>query len=128
MNRRNLLRRALALPLAGATMKADLARGMHTGILGVGMGTGGAGVPEAGGSTLKRFRSWKSFWDATKESAKREAAHIHQIDPDLCAMESLPFNTKFRIQRRRNYERIERAQESWFLRVLRRDGHVKRYE
>ena len=130
MNRRSLLRRALALPLAGTAMKAELAKGGHVPLLGVGMGTGGdAPMPAGGtGSELRRFFSWQAYWDAAKDDVKEQTRNIHSIDPDLCAMESLPLNTKFRLQRARNFDRYRKNQADWFTRMFRRNGHVTRYE
>lgn len=99
MNRRSLLRGAMALPLSGSAMKAELARGSHAGVLGASMGAGHGRPPPAGVAAAPRsFTSWGSYWTAIKDEARENTRHVHQIDPDLCAMESLPFNTKFRIQ------------------------------
>lgn len=128
MNRRAFLRGAAAVPAAGAAIAAQATQMAQAGMLAEGgglvsgMSLHGLAVPAAPSGGIKIF----SFLQWLKEGGERElrasARNIHGLDPDLLAMQSLPFATKVRIQRQRNYERLKDERRGYVEDRLRRDG------
>ncbi|HEX6972700.1 MAG TPA: hypothetical protein VF234_10825 [Limnochordia bacterium] len=110
MKRRAFLRAVAAAPV-GAQVAAEQAKLSLTGAK---VGFGGTDVlpqPSTGPVRFSSFGDWLKRFGET--AIRREARNVDRLDPDLVEMR-LPLNTKFRMQRERNYQRILEDRRRWF--------------
>ena len=82
---------------------------------------GNIGVSDTRGAA--RYTDFASFMlNVGNKALWEEAREVNYLDPDLVSMQSLPLNTKFIIQRQRNYERRVEYQRDWFKRTVDKYG------
>ncbi|MEQ8226711.1 MAG: hypothetical protein RIA64_01395 [Rhodospirillales bacterium] len=129
MNRRSFLGAAAATMVAGPKAAGAVIEGPKASMAFAGnavLGGRPANTPCAsvGGSGQVAFTSFKDWLTKGGEDAIRhDAKYVDRLDPDLAEMR-LPLVTKFRMQQKRNYERIKRDRKRDILRRL-AEGHGK---
>ena len=114
MQRRAFLGGAAAAPLAGDMLARELTgHGIASGHRLSPMLDRRAQGPD-GEAPGTRIRDWSTWWGKRREETVRDCQFVSRIDPDIAAMQSLPLNSKFVMQRRRNIEREMADQKNWF--------------
>ena len=81
---------------------------------------------EADNHKASHFTDFATFMlEEGNKALWEEAREVNYLDPDLSSMQSLPLNTKFIIQRQRNFERRKEHQREWFYRMVKKNGFFK---
>ena len=125
--RRSFLKKAAAAPVAGAVAASAVSTELAgVGATGLGIGSDGR-VPGNMCGGQQSFTSFAKWFSAGGDREIREnAKNVYSLDPDL-AESRLPLQHRFRVQKKRNYERIMAERKSWFSRLLLRNGSVTSY-
>lgn len=101
-SRRRFLGVAATMPLAAGDIATRTAQRFMP--VGATVGMAAAGEPNSLASR-KIVKTFSQLLGLSETRWRREARHIHMIDPDLASMH-LPLATVFRMQAKRNYHRI----------------------
>lgn len=120
--RRGVLGLFAGAPAAATSIWPKTSEGISIGLDGMGAANSG---PEVQKDLLPRFTDIESFRDYVSRIAKRQAKHVHVLDPDIAMMQSWSMVAKIRKQEQRNYDRYMREVEEDFWRKLSVQGFVE---
>ena len=125
-NRRGFLRGAVTAPLAAPFIEAQALELSKVKVGLVRNSTIGIDDMDDDSTPVEIFHTWESFWEKIgKQQAKEESYYINKLDPDIAMMHSLPLNSKFLMQRRRNFEYEKESIRKRFFKKFSVEGFFK---